>query len=510
MATTPATSHPPLTADQEADVAVVGGGIAGLYTAWELAQSGRSVVVLEADRVAAGVTGYTTAKVTALHSSVYDRLRRTRGEAGARLYAQSQQEAVDEVVATAARLGIDCDLERAPAFTYVEDPAGVAKIRAEAEAARNAGLPASFVTRTGLPFPVAGAVRVEDQAQFHPRKFLLALASALVANGGVIRERTRVVGLKEGRGSAPCVLTTETGALVVARDVVVATHYPVFDRSLLFAKLAPHRELVVAAPIPVDRDPGGMYITAEENKRSVRTAPGHTDGTRLLIVTGESFLPGTADAGERFQRLVAWTAERFPGAGISHRWAAQDNDPTDTVPCIGLLHPKARHTYVATGFGGWGMTGGVLAGKLLAALINRDERPPWTDLYDPWRPRSTMREWPALLAHQATVARHLVGDRLHSPSHADSTEEIAPGTGAVVRMGGRHCAVYRDEDGATHTVSARCTHLGCLVAFNPGEKTWECPCHGSRFDVDGAVLEGPAVRPLGSVGNVRHDGEQQR
>jgi glycine/D-amino acid oxidase-like deaminating enzyme/nitrite reductase/ring-hydroxylating ferredoxin subunit len=489
--TTPATDYPPPEDGLETDVAVVGGGIAGLCTARELARRGKRVAVLEADRIAAGVTGYTTAKVSSLHSLVYASLRRTRGEEGARLYATSQQDAVEHVVATAEELGVDCDLERAPAYTYVRDPAHVDQVRAEAAAARAAGLPAAFVTTTGLPFPVAGAVRVEDQAQFHPRKYLLALAADLVAHGGAVHERTRVTGLEEG---SPCRLTTEHGTTVVARDVVVATHYPVFDRSLLFAKLSPHRELVVAAPLAAERDPGGMYITPEENKRSVRTAPG-PDGRRLLIVTGESFLPGTADSAERFEVLLRWTERYFPGAAVSHRWATQDNDPTDTVPCVGRLHPGARHTWVATGFGGWGMSGGVMAGKLLAARIDGGPQPEWTALYEPFRPLATAREGGAFLQHQATVAKHFAGDRLR-PSHADSVEDVAPGTGAVVRSGGRHRAVYRDEDGTVHTVSARCTHMGCLVAFNTGERAWECPCHGSRFGVDGSVVQGPAVAPL--------------
>ncbi|MFI9722065.1 FAD-dependent oxidoreductase [Streptomyces sp. NPDC052396] len=492
MSASEATDYPPLAADAhpETDVVVIGGGFAGLSTAWELARAGRSVVLLEADRIAAGVSGHTTAKVTALHTLVYAELRRTRGPEGARLYARSQQEAVERVREVAGLLEVDCELERRPALTYVTEPAGRAVLREEANAAAQAGLPASYVVETGLPFPVQGAVRVEDQAQFHPRKYLLALARDLVARGGAVYERTRVTGLSEGE---PCRVTAENGGRVTARDVVVATHYPVFDRALLFARLSPRRELVVAAPIEADRDPQGMFITREDGVRSVRTAPWR-DGRRLLIVTGEHFLPGTADVAERFGRLAGWAREHFPGIEIRHHWATQDIDSTDTVPLVGPFHPRARHTYVATGFGGWGISGGVMAGRLLTDLI-AGHRPPWADLYDPRRLWSALREAPAFLEHQASVVRHFVGDRLR-PAPADSAEDIAPGSGAVVRVGGRRCAVYRDEDGRAHAVSARCTHLGCLVAFNAAERAWECPCHGSRFGLDGTVLQGPAVRPL--------------
>ncbi|WP_329129724.1 FAD-dependent oxidoreductase [Streptomyces sp. NBC_01476] len=488
--TTDSSRFAPLTDDLTVDVAVVGGGIAGLSTAWEVVRTGRSVVVLEADRIAVGVSGYTSAKVTAQHTLIYDRLRRRHGEEAARLYAESQQGAVGRIAAVTAELGLACDLEQRPAVTYSLDPADRTELRAEARAARDAGLDAEYTETTGLPFAVAAAVRVNGQAQFHPRHYLLGVAADLAKRGGRIHERTRVTGLHEGE---PCRVTTETGATVTARDVVVATHYPVFDRALLFARMAPRRELVVAAPIDASADPQGMYISRSEGKRSVRTAP-LPGGRRLLIVTGEDFTPGAGGVADRYRRLDRWMHERFPAAATSYRWAAQDNDPSDKIALVGPLHPGARHTYVATGFGGWGMTGGVMAGALLSELI-AGRSPAWAGLYDPRRLWSTLKEAPTLLKQQAEVGLHFVGDRLRT-THADSVADIPPGSGAVVRAGGRRLAVYRDEDGAAHAVSARCTHLGCLVAFNDAERSWDCPCHGSRFGIDGTVTHGPAVRPL--------------
>lgn len=485
MDSAPPVTHPALTGDADADVVVIGGGIAGLSTAWELTEKGLRVALVEADRIAAGVTGYTTAKLSALHTLIYSRLSKDQGV----LYARSQQQAVERVAALAARLDIACDLERVPAYTYAETAEQADRIRAEADAAATAGLPASFVTTTGLPFPVAGAVRVEDQAQFHPRRYLLALAADLTRRGGRIWERTRVTELTE---SDPCEVTTEAGHTITARHVVIATHYPVFDRALLFARLEPRRELVVAAPIPADRDPGGTFISPEQNTRSVRSAP-YRDGRRLLIVTGEHFTPGAEDVAERWERLTAWTRERFGVSEIAYRWAAQDNTSTDGIPFVGPFHPATRNVHVATGFGGWGMSNGVMAGQLLAATITGDA-PEWAGLYDPRR-LNPLTEAPAMLKLQATVAKHFIGDRLR-PSRADAVDDVDPGTGAVVRVGGRQCAVYRDAGGTVHAVSARCTHLGCIVRFNDAETTWECPCHGSRFGVDGAVLQGPATEPL--------------
>ncbi|MFI7045500.1 FAD-dependent oxidoreductase [Streptosporangium sandarakinum] len=492
MESAPGRPHATLVQDLEVDVVVVGAGIAGLSAAWELQRAGRTVAVVEAGRVAGGVTGNTTAKLTALHTRIYAHLEKSAGAEAARLYAASQQAAIEHLIGTARELGIDAEVERMPAFTYAESADGAEELCAEAEAAARAGLPASFVTETPLPFPVAGAVRVDDQAQFHPRRYLLGLADALVAGGALVFEHSRVTELSE---SDPCRVTTADGVTVTARDVVVATHYPVFDRALLFSRMEPGRELVVAAAVPADRAPEGMFVTTEDNTRSVRTAP-YGEGRRLLIVTGEAFKPGAGRVGDRFARLASWMADRFGAEQVSHRWAAQDNHTTDRLPFVGLLHPGARHAYVATGFGGWGMSNGVMAGRLLAELITGGESP-WAELYDPRR-LHPVREAGAALRMQATVARHFVADRFGAGPAGDA-EALRPGESAVLKIGGERCAVHRDEAGRLHAVSAVCTHMGCVVGFNDAERTWECPCHGSRFGVDGEVLQGPATEPLAPV-----------
>ncbi|MCE7083424.1 FAD-dependent oxidoreductase [Streptomyces sp. ST2-7A] len=502
--TAPGTPRPTLAASERprVDTVVLGGGIAGLCTARELARSGHEVLVLEADRIAAGVTGHTSAKVTALQGLRYSELRDRHGPGTARLYADAHRRAVERIAEIADELSADCDLARRPALTWAETADTEKAVRAEAEAAREAGLPVTLIegpegAGTGLPFPVRAAVRLDDQIAFHPRAWLLAVAEDIERHGGRIVERSRAVELHEGD---PCRVVTENGAEVTARHVVIATHYPVFDRAMLFGRLEAKREWVIGARIPVDSAPSVMALTPDHGTRSVRTAPlphgpDASEEQCLLILTGEKFLPGDGPMTPGVRRLETWLRERFPGAVETHRWATQDTFGTDGVPFIGPFHAGARKTFVATGFNAWGMTGGVVAGDLLAGLIRGEEEPPpWAEMHDPRR-LHPIREAGSALGLQATVARQFVGDRLR-PAEADSVEDVAPGTGALVRVGARKVAVHRDPAGTVRALSARCTHLGCLVRFNEVETAWECPCHGSRFDVDGAVLQGPATRPL--------------
>ncbi|MQM28756.1 FAD-dependent oxidoreductase [Glycomyces albidus] len=489
MASAEGAEHPRLRDDHEVEVAVVGGGIAGLCTARALAREGLSVAVVEAGRIAAGVTGHTTAKLTAQHGQIYARLAKSFGPDAARDYATAQTEAIAHVRATADELGADCDIESAPSFVYTGSEDGGAALRDEAEAAREAGLDASFTTETGLPFPVAGAVRVEDQAQFHPRRFLLAVAQDLLAHGGRIFERSRAVEVEPREERQR--ITVATGSSLYCREAVIATHYPIVNRVRLFSRLKPRRELVVAAPIPEAEDPGGMYITSEEGTRSVRTAP-YREGERLLIVTGEAFTPGDPGVAERYRTLEAWASERFGVEEFDYRWAAQDNGTPDKVPFVGRM-PGGDGLYVACGFGGWGMTNGVVAARVITGLVT-GTAPMWATMFDPSR-FHIVKEAGSIAANQKTVMSHLVGDRIgHAP--AQSPDELRPGQGAVIRVDGHLRAVYRDDDGAVHTRSAACTHMGCVVGFNDAERTWECPCHGSRFDVNGDVLQGPATSPL--------------
>ena len=488
IASMPGEGFPRLDGDISVDVAVVGAGITGLTAAMLLKRAGRTVAVVESKEIVRGTTGYTTAKVTAGHRLVYQDLRKTFGDEGARLYADSQQAALERVAELIAEFRLDCDFRRDSHYVYAESRDDLAKVEREVEVEQELGLPASYVDEISLPFPVAGALRLDNQAQFHPRKYLLPLAHALATNSNYVLERTRVLDVEEGE---PCIVRTDRGD-VRARDVIVASSLPILDRGLFFAKAHPYRSYTLAARIPAEQAPDGMFINAGGSTRSIRTA---RDGERLLlIVNGNGHKTGEEPHNQnRYLQLQEFIRSRFGLEEIAYRWSTHDYYTLDQVPYIGRLRRRSRHLYVATGFNGWGMTGGTLAAMILGDLILGNENP-WAQLYD--ANRLKVRGAASMLVKEnAKVARHWVGDRL-ARTDAPALDAVAPGEGAIVSMHGERIAAYRDEQNTLHTLSPVCTHLACYVSWNRAEKTWDCPCHGSRFTGDGTVIQGPAVRDL--------------
>ena len=464
------------------DVAVLGGGITGLTTALLLKRDGVRVAVVEAARVGSGVTGCTTAKVSALQSTIYSTIRSRHGSEGAAVYAEASVAAVELVAAIAREEGIECDLERRPAFTYAGSEAEVRSVEKEAEAVRQAGLDAVLGDRVELPFPVPAALCLADQLQFHPVRYAQGLAAAVEGDGSMVLERTRAFDVEEG---TPCRVRT-SGGTITADQVVVATHYPLLDRGLFFARLKAQRSYCIAAEVRGTL-PEGMSISAGTPTRSVRS---HGD---LLIVGGEGHETGARKAApERYEQLEQFARRHWDVASLRYRWSAQDPSSYDHLPVIGRYTPLSSRLFVASGFMKWGLTTGTFAATILSDLIaGRANR--WAEHFNP--SRLSLRSAPELAQMNAKVGTEFFGDRLR-PAQAGSSADVPPGEARVVRRGLGKVGVYRDEQGGLHAVSLRCTHLGCLLRFNAAEPSWDCPCHGSRFDVDGAVLEGPAVKPL--------------
>ncbi len=487
LATAQAMAYPALDFDLEVDVAVIGGGIAGISTALALKRDGARVAVLERGAVAGGATGFTTAKVSALQETKLSGIRKLHGETGAAAYAQASLAAVERMGAVVEEEGIECGWERATAYTYAADEAQVDAVEQEAEVARVAGLDVETTAETPLPFPVARAVRLEHQAQLHPVRYVRGLAAAVDGGGSFVFESTAVTDVHEG---APCRVTADGGATVTARDVVVATNYPLLDRGLFFARTEAARSYVVAARVRGDALEG-MLITAGEPGRSLRSFRDGDDA--WLLVGGEGHLTGSEEARpERYAALERFASAHFDVTGIEYRWSTQDGMPTDELPYIGPYTPMSSHLLVAGGFQKWGMTSATIAATVLADRLAGRENP-HAGVFDP--NRITMRSAPEVVKAQLWVARHLVGERLTS-ADVSSADDVPAGEARVVRSGLGKIGVFRDEDGVAHGVSLRCTHLGCLLHFNGAERSWDCPCHGSRFGIDGEVLAGPAVDAL--------------
>ncbi len=479
----PGESYPRLAGDRAVDVAVVGGGITGLTTALLLAYRGARVAVIEADRVGGGVTGNNTAKVTALQSTVYSSVQRAHGRQAAADYAAGSVAAVRQVAILAEQESIECDLVHRPALTVAVDEAELPTVQREAEAAADAGLPVVWAHEVDLPFLVRGAVRLDDQIALHPVRYAQGLAEAVRRAGSEVYEGTRATGLHEG---APCRVRT-TGGVVSAGHVVIATHYPVFDRGGYFARLEAIRSYCIAAAVrgPL---PSGMSINVGSPIRSVNTYG------ELLLVGGESHPTGARGVDEqRFGRLADFARRHWDVTEISHRWSAQDPTSYDQLPLIGRYTPVSSAVYVASGFMKWGLAGGTMGAVILADLISGRQPEPWAKRFSPHR--VSLRSASRLVRMNAKAGADLLVDRI-LPAEVSSVAEVPAGEARVVRDGLGKVGVFREPEGTLHVVSLRCTHLGCLLRFNGAERSWDCPCHGSRFDVDGSVLEGPAVRAL--------------
>lgn len=493
LATTPPTAFPPLSAGVHVDVAVLGGGIVGITTAWLLKQAGYRVAVIEARRIAAGVTGNTTAKVTALHGLIYRHLIDHAGVDRARLYALANLSAIEEIARLTALLGIDCQFTWASAFTFAETDEQVAAVEAEVEAATQIGLPAQLVHSCDLPFPIKAAIELPHQAHFHPRRYLLALAAMIPGEGSHIFEQTMAHDVRDGR---PCVVETHRGS-VTAEHVVVATHHPFPFEGFYFARMHLRRSYAVgvrlAGPVPA-----GMYISADEDRPEFHSyRPSHDDLGPLLIIGGAGHRTGHEhDTAARLRQLEAHARNAFDVVRVDYRWAAQDNVTLDRIPYVGRLSRNTKHVFVATGFGGWGMTNGTASAMLLSDLVRGRENP-WKKLYSPQR-AELLPNARRLMSEGARAGVSFVGGHLRQPEGRDAAD-VAPGEARIISRGWTKVGVYRDSLGTLHAVSPICTHMRCVVRWNNAETSWDCPCHGSRFDPDGHVLQGPAVKDLDIV-----------
>jgi glycine/D-amino acid oxidase-like deaminating enzyme/nitrite reductase/ring-hydroxylating ferredoxin subunit len=482
-----------LAENTSADVCIVGAGIAGMTTAYLLARERKSVVVLDDGPIGGGMTGRTTAHLVNALDDRYFELERLHSEDGARLAAESHTAAIDKIEAIVSEEAIECEFERLDGYLFVPLRESRKVLDDELAAVHRAGLiDIEKVERVPWDsFDTGPALRFPRQAQFHPLKYLAGLAKAIQEMGGRIYTQTHANEIEGGKQAR----IETSGGVVTADSVVVATNSPVNDLIAIHTKQSAYQTYVIGARIPSGSVTRALYWDTPDPYHYIRieTIGQGAQAYDLLIVGGEDHKTGqNDDAGKRFGALERWTRHRFPMVEeIEYRWSGEVMEPADGLAFIGRNPRDAKNVFIATGDSGNGMTHGTIAGILLTDLI-MERSNDWESIYDP--SRITIKALPELAKENLNVAMQYTD--LLVAGDVQALDEIEPGRGAVMSHGLSKVAVYRDPQGKIHEMSAVCRHLGCIVNWNTSENTWDCPCHGSRYDALGKVIQGPANSDL--------------
>jgi glycine/D-amino acid oxidase-like deaminating enzyme/nitrite reductase/ring-hydroxylating ferredoxin subunit len=490
---TPVAEAPPLDGDRRADVAIIGSGIAGLSTAYELIDRGRSVIVLDRGAIGFGMTARTTAHLVSALDDRYADLIKSRGIDVARIVYQSQAAAIAQIETIAARERIECDFRRLDGYLILAPGTPASELDDELRACAQAGVPVSD-TREPTPLHAENRVRslrFPDQARFHPLKYLHGLARCVARSGGQLFSHTAVEGATEEKTGV--IVKTDKGTVRVS-DVVFATNSPIGGSVTIHTKQAPYRTFAIAALLPHGKLADALYWDTLDPYHYVRLQP-HSERQDIVIIGGEDYKSGTADDGaSRFAALESWARVRLPDLGrVTHRWSGQIMEPADYLGFVGR-NSGDKHRFLVTGDSGQGITNGVIASMLISQLII-DGRSPWTQAFDPGR--AIKQNIGELLSENLTVLKSFA--EYLTAGEIDAIERLEPGKGGIFRSGLQKIAACRDSAGALHVHSASCTHMGCIVHWNSLEECWDCPCHGSQFSADGRPLNGPAVSPLARV-----------
>lgn len=481
------TDFPPLHEHVMADVAVVGAGITGLTTALLLQKSGYDVVVLDAHPVAYGVTGFNSGHLTSMLLDMkFSNIIASFGEDPTRAVALALDEAIAYIERNVRDYRIECDFRRVSGYLYAEKANQVKALQQEFDAASKAGLQVNRTFNVPLPFQVEEGVQVANQAVFNPLKYVQALAWQFVELGGRIYENSRVAAIEHDAKAGRMTLNTEHGS-VASQEVVLATHTPIGFRPGLQTRLEPMRSYIIGIRVE-DAIGDAVFWDMDEPYHYIRIA--QDEQGPLLVIGGEDHKTGEEEHTERcFRNLEQYARERFQVKSVDYQWSAQFYDPADGLPYIG----KMSDVYVATGYSGEGLTFGTLAGRLIADQIQGLHNE-CTDILNPNRTKPLASLGGFLSENIGTMA-HFVKDRLKKAAYTHPSQ-VPLGEGAIVHVEGQKVAVYHGEEGVIHCMSPICTHMHCMVNWNSAEKSWDCPCHGGRFDATGKVLNGPPVTDL--------------
>ncbi|PKG23871.1 FAD-dependent oxidoreductase [Niallia nealsonii] len=480
-------TFPKLTENIETDVCIIGGGITGITTAYLLSKEGLKVTVLEADKVLQGTTGNTTAKITLQHGLIYDELIGNIGEEQAKLYYEANKKGQQFMKDIAEKLSIDCSFTKENSYLYATSEKYAEKVEKEYEAYQKLGIESQLIDSIPFPIDTKAVLNMTDQYQFHPLIYLHAILLEMKKNNVTIFEQTPAQDIEEK--DTPTVLTGNNYR-VSCKYVVIASHFPFYDKKgFYFARMYAERSYCIAlkASSPY---PFGMYYNGEKPVRSMRSIK--NNGQEWVIISGENHKTGQdEDTAVHYDALKTFSKEILKTDKIEYSWSAQDLTTLDKIPYVGELTKNTPSILVATGFRKWGMTNGTAASLLLRDIIMEKDNP-YRSLFSP----SRFHPDPAIKTFITTnldVAKHFVSGKLDI---GEQERALLPNEGAILHMDGKKVGCYKDSSGTIHKVDTTCTHLGCEVAWNSSEKTWDCPCHGSRFAYTGEVIEGPALNPL--------------
>lgn len=471
------------------EVVIVGGGITGISTAYFLSQQGKKVVLIDAGKLLAGTTGHTTAKITVQHSLIYDEIINHFGVEEAKLYYEANNEALQFIRNIVTKYDIDCNFETEDAYLFTNDDDYIEKLQLEQKAYEQIGLKHELVKELPLNIPVKAALKVPNQANFHPLKYLATLIEKCVENGVSFYENTTAMDIEYMKHPAVIV---KNDYRIIAKHVIIASHYPFYDLKGLYpTRMYADRSYIIAMTSE-EKYPGGMYISAENPVRSIRSTK-KTNGEELWLVGGEGHKVGQGKPMfDHYNALFQYADLHFNPKQFLYRWSAQDLITLDHLPYIGPITKSEDNIYIATGFRKWGMTNGTIAGKIISDLIITDGENKYKHVFSPSR-KVTKEAVKNFVKYNTDVAKHLIKGKMeYQTTKADIKKEEA----TIVRLRGIRAGVYRDETDKLHIVNTTCTHLGCEVNWNEAEKTWDCPCHGSRFSYTGEVVEGPAKENL--------------
>lgn len=460
-----------LNKDIKTDVLVIGAGIAGILTAYMLKQNGRDVVLIDAAEIASGNTKNTTAKITSQHDLIYSKLITEFGEEKARQYAKANELAIKKYKEIIEDKRIECDFEENPAYVYSLNEVDV--LKEEVEAAKNLGIDAEFVQEANLPFKIKGAVKFNNQAQFNPLKFLRGISNELV-----IYENTRALEIKEN-------LVVTSGGNITANNIVVATHYPIMNApGYYFMKMHQERSYVLALENTSEID--GMYIDLNKEGYSFRTY------NNLLLLGGISHRTGENEDGGSYDELRKVAKRLYSKAKEKYYWSAQDCMTIDGIPYIGRYSSETPNIYVATGFNKWGMTSSMVSAMIISDMILEKEND-FSEIFSPRRFDLSL-SINNIANDLIETAKNFIAQKVYIPS--SEIEHIKNGHGGIIEYNGEKVGVYKNKEGKEFFVSTKCTHLGCQLSWNADELTWDCPCHGSRFDYKGRLIGSPATKDL--------------